>query len=509
MAGLHTWAGLLVGWILFAMFLTGTVSYFKEEITEWMRPELPHLTQAPNPSVTARQIADEIALLAPDSTQWNIQLPSERNRTVSAFWRVPKGHGARGFGQAHFDSATGLKVAGRETVGGEFFYRFHFQFHYIPVLWGRWLAGLCGMFMLAALISGIIVHKKIFADFFTFRWGKGQRSWLDAHGAFAVIGLPFHVMITYTGLVMLMAMLMPWGEMAAIKMPTERQELSAQMSAIVQSPESKGEKAPLAPVDDLVRQAQARWGDYGVGRIIVTNPGDVTARVGVTRGDKTRISASPQYMLFDGVTGKLLHVQDNVGPVAEMRGLLQALHMGHFADATLRWLYFLIGLAGTGMVGTGLVMWTVKRRQKLTDQEKPYFGFALVERLNIAGIAGLSIAMAAFLYGNRLLPFELPDRPAWEVHVFFLVWALSLLHALVRPAKKAWIEQLGAAAALLFLLPFINALVTTRPLWESLAKGDWVFVGMDATLWVLALLHAALAVRTARHRPRDRIRKPI
>ena len=37
MSSLHTWVGLLLGWFLYAMFLTGTVSYFKEEISQWMR----------------------------------------------------------------------------------------------------------------------------------------------------------------------------------------------------------------------------------------------------------------------------------------------------------------------------------------------------------------------------------------------------------------------------------------------------------------------------------------
>ena len=32
MSSLHTWAGLLLGWVLYAMFLTGTVSYFKDEL---------------------------------------------------------------------------------------------------------------------------------------------------------------------------------------------------------------------------------------------------------------------------------------------------------------------------------------------------------------------------------------------------------------------------------------------------------------------------------------------
>lgn len=40
MAWLHTWTGLIFGWLLFAIFLTGTLSYFKEEITHWSQPEV-------------------------------------------------------------------------------------------------------------------------------------------------------------------------------------------------------------------------------------------------------------------------------------------------------------------------------------------------------------------------------------------------------------------------------------------------------------------------------------
>ena len=40
MAWLHTWSGLVVGWVLFAVFVTGAASYYRAEISEWMRPEL-------------------------------------------------------------------------------------------------------------------------------------------------------------------------------------------------------------------------------------------------------------------------------------------------------------------------------------------------------------------------------------------------------------------------------------------------------------------------------------
>ena len=41
MAWLHTWTGLLVGWLLLLIFMAGTASYYREEISRWMRPELP------------------------------------------------------------------------------------------------------------------------------------------------------------------------------------------------------------------------------------------------------------------------------------------------------------------------------------------------------------------------------------------------------------------------------------------------------------------------------------
>lgn len=504
MSDLHTWSGLLAGWVLYAMFLTGTVSYFKEELSQWMRPELAHQARAPDAAAVAQRVADHLGKVAAGTPQWSLTLPTDRSNTASAFWRMPQAAagGRRTFGSATFNPATGEEVQARDTLGGEFFYRFHFQFYYLPAIWGRWLAGLCAMFMLVAIVSGVITHKKIFVDFFTFRWGKGQRSWLDAHNALSVFGLPFHLMITYTGLVTLMALYMPWGEQAAYTSPAQRQELTMQVSAFLQPGKPTGVAAPLAPVDAIVRQAQARWGADQIGRVTVTNAGDSSARVAVTPVDGARVSMSPQYLLFDGVTGKLIEAYDKVGAAAEVRGVMYALHLGRFSDLSLRWLYFVVSLAGTAMVGTGLVMWTVKRRQKLPDPQRPYFGFRLVERLNIAAVAGLSVAMTGYLWANRLLPADLAARGAAEVNVFFGVWGATLLYALARPARRAWIELLWAGAAVLALLPVLNALTTARPFWHSVAVGDWVYAGVDLMAWALALLHAMLALRVQRHKAR-------
>ncbi|WP_308217640.1 PepSY-associated TM helix domain-containing protein [Paenalcaligenes niemegkensis] len=399
MSNLHIWTGLLAGWILYAMFLTGTVSYFRDEISQWMRPEVPSQSQLADAADLAPRLISTMQTLAPASPQWGIRLPDARNNTASAFWRDDKR-----FQRATFDPATAQPLTLRESIGGEFFYRFHFQLHFLPVLWGRWIAGLCGMFMLVAIISGVITHKKIFIDFFTFRRGKGQRSWLDAHNALSVLGLPFHLMITYTGLVTLMLLYMPWGSDVAFREAAQRQAMQTELSAFVSPDHPSGEKATLAPVSVMVQQAQERWGRDGIGNINVNNPGDAAARVIVVRADDARVSSSPQYMMFDGTNGELLQTKDRVGPAAETRGVLYALHLGRFADYPLRWLYFLVSLAGTAMVGTGLVLWTVKRRARLPDPARPYLGFRLVEKLNIVSIAGLSVAMSAFFGGIDCCP---------------------------------------------------------------------------------------------------------
>jgi uncharacterized iron-regulated membrane protein len=49
---------------------------------------------------------------------------------------------------------------------------FHYTLH--GGMAGYWLVGWITACMLLALVSGVVVHKRIFKDFFTFRPGKGS-----------------------------------------------------------------------------------------------------------------------------------------------------------------------------------------------------------------------------------------------------------------------------------------------------------------------------------------------
>jgi uncharacterized iron-regulated membrane protein len=478
MAWLHTWAGLIFGWLLFAIFLTGTLSYFKDEITHWMQPEV----QA-HPVDDARSLAAAQTYLqqqAPSAARWFITLPSSREPGLSVMWQDKVDPGKRGnFVEKLLDPVSGQQVQARESRGGEFFYRFHFQLQ-MPYPWGRWLSTIAAMVMLVALITGIITHKKIFKDFFTFRPRKGQRSWLDGHNAVGVLVLPFHLMITYSSLVIFMSMVMPASILASYGNDT-RAFFNDVFPATDNAP-ALGQPGQLLPLGPMYEQAREQWAGGHVGRLVVNNPGDVNASVNVFRAGSDRVVHDfGSTVSFNGTTGELLRVSGEQSLPAAIGGSFYGLHMGHFAGPVLRWLYFICGLAGTAMIGTGLVMWLGKRQLKHTKTGVMPFELRLVEVLNIASMSGLMIAIAVFFWANRLLPASVVGRSDWEVNAFFIAWGLSVLHASVRQGRRGWIEQLSVGAMLFIGVPVLNALTTSQHLGVSLANGDWAMAGFDLT----------------------------
>lgn len=100
MSGLHTWCGLLLGWVLFAIFLTGTLAVFDRELNWWTQPELPATSAS---QITAVQTAQRwLEREQPNASAWNISLPTERLPSLS----VSTGEGRRGV-RTLLDAETG------------------------------------------------------------------------------------------------------------------------------------------------------------------------------------------------------------------------------------------------------------------------------------------------------------------------------------------------------------------------------------------------------------------
>lgn len=499
---LHTWSGLLLGWVLFIVFVTGTAAYWRESLNRYMRPELPRIEQ---PDRVVRGAVVFLQARAPDAKSWFIPVPTAQTPGAQVFWTPRPKDGEAPRRRSRRDNqaliaADGAPSAARETRGGEFFYRFHFDLHYMPVIWARWLVGVATMFMLVAILTGIVTHKKIFRDFFTLRRAKGQRSWLDGHNASAVLALPFHLMITYTGLVTLMALLMPW---AAVANYEDKAGLSEAMFPSAAEVERTDRPAPLVDLVPLLRDAERRLGGT-IASIQVANPGDAAARVTLTRAGSSMLSARTPAVAYDGTSGALVWAAPAPGGAIVTQGAMIGLHAGRFGDTTIRWIYFLCGVAGSIMVASGLVLWTVKRRERLPDPSRPPFGFRLVDRLNIGFLAGFPLACAALLWANRLLPVGTSARADAEIKALFVCWGAAFVYGLVRRPARAWPELLAVLAGLLLALPIYNLVAMPGGLAASIPAGDWVLAGTDLTILALGVGIAYAARRAGRHRPSQR-----
>ena len=496
MAWIHGWLGLIAGWILFAMFLTGTASYFRPEITRWMQPELP--MNRSTPAHAAQSAVDHLWQAGQDDVQWFIYLPDDRTAVTRAFVQ-PKPDAAgkpakrKRSPELELDPATGAPIHARETRGGEHFYRFHFQLQ-LPHPWGRWLAGLCAMFMLGAIISGVVTHKRIFADFFTLRWNKGQRSWLDAHNVTAVLALPYHAVITYTGLMTLVVMYMPTTIATNYADPAAFYQEAYGFSI---EKEASGRPATLRPVAPMVRDAERRFG-ADAARLVVRNPSDADSTVAIFSHPARGLNARGPFVTYSGTTGRVIEQSLDGGAAVSTAGVMLGLHTAQYAAPALRWVLFLLGLTGTAMVGTGLLLWTAARRR---PNATPFFGLRLVERLNIATIAGLPIAVATFLLANRLIPAGIEGRGDSEVAAMFYAWGAVALAQLARPARKAWREGFAIGALLCGAIPVVNAVTTARGLVPSLIAGDWVFASLDLAMLVSAALLGFASWRAGVEKP--------
>lgn len=521
MAWLHTWVGLVVGWILFFVFVTGTAGYVDDEITRWMEPErpLPMQVLPEQSSQMLDQALTQLQAHAPaESKAWTIILPHQAlnpraTQGLSIGWEeMPQpGQRARRGGE-ELDPVTGQiqpETEPRATAGGTGLYRMHYALHYIPYPVAIWLVGICTMLMLLAVITGVVTHKKIFTDFFTFRPGKGQRSWLDAHNIVSVMSLPFFLMITYTGLIFFMSIYMPTGREVMYGATEEGQQAYFQ-DLRQQKRDFLPISAPQASLSEMMHSAEQAWGKNSIASVQITHPADSQAYVELRRTGVTGVYwTRAETLRFNALDGSAMEPENNSNVTGDTHRVLLALHEGVFAEWWLRWLYFISGLLGCAVIGTGLVLWTVKRRTQhqkrmakaaaLSVSERfDAAGLRLVEILNAGTLAGLPLGLAAYFWANRLLPINMADRAAWEFHALFLVWGWSFLYASWRPLKRAWLELLYLTAAAYALIPVLNLLTTDRHLGVTVIHGDWGLAGFDLTMFGLAALFVYIAIKMKR-----------
>jgi uncharacterized iron-regulated membrane protein len=505
-AWLHTWAGVIVGSVLFAIFWMGTLSVFDQEIDRWMMPAT-RLPAAPKSIPLDATILPLLDQRAPNASQWLLRWPEHRIPVLRLMF--PNASGA--LVTLYVDPTTGEALPDPGTLGGSgFFFPFHYTLNLPHRNAGIWLVGLAGMAMLALLVSGVIIHRKIFREFFTFRPDRSfQRASLDLHNVLGVLGLPFHFVITLSGLIIFFSIYFP-SAFAATYGGNQATFFSEAFDIFSRPKAGRAEK--MESLDAPLREAMRIWaarGNAGEPYVLrVMHPGDANAYVEVNRSFEDRVTMTGFAVYIDGGTGEVLRVSHQA-PILVAQRFVAGLHFIQFEHWTLRWLYFLAGLAGCVTIATGLIVWLEARRKR--HKRLGLAGVRIVEGLTVGSTAGIVVATLAFFVVNRVLS---PDaslsglpRASLEVTVFYLVWLATFAHAWLR-SQRAWVEQCWAIAGLSCAAVMLNWATTGDHLLQSLSnRYRWPVAGMDALLLMTALA-ASLTAWRARNATR-RVPDPV
>lgn len=493
MAALHTWAGVVLGGVLLAVFWMGTLSVFDREIDRWMMPAT-RLPAPPADFSLDQTLLPAIERLAPGAEQWSVTLPNERSPALMLRYQ---GAGGASITRS-IDPRTGEIADAAGTLGGTgFIFPFHFSLHLRWLNLGIWLVGLAAMAMLVLVVSGVVIHVRFFREFFTFRPRTAlTRSSLDLHTTLGVLGLPFHFVMPLSGLIIFFSVFFPGTWQAAYS--GDRAAFVRDVFGSYQRPERR-EPAALGSLDAMIAQAERSWGEGQVSSLRVRHAGDAASYVELRRSSAEGVTLRRDQLYFDGVTGAELQRFGGGRPMLRAQSFIAGLHFTFFDHWLLRWLYFLAGLGGCGLIVTGFVFWLESRRARHARLRLP--GVRVVEALVIGSVTGIVIATLAFFLANRLLPAGAHaaglERHELEMLVFYTIWAAAFVHAAWR-SSAAWAEQCAAIAACAAAAVLANW-VTTGDHWvRALQRGAWSVAGMDAVLSLACGIAAAAARRLRR-----------
>lgn len=540
MTWLHTWFGLVLGFVLMACFFFGSLSVFDREIDRWAIPETRFAPQ-PMPSydqvlapvfqklrahpddmeATAKRVvgplphpdAMPMSSLYAYTTHRDPVLAIGGEFDISNKPKDASDEHQHVHGWATIDPRSGrfLPEDQQHKIGSDFFYPMHYNLHLHWMDLGYWIVGIAALVMLAALVSGVVMHRKIFREMFTFRPKKHtQRSTLDLHNLTGVVALPFHFIFALSGLIIFAGIYFPVSDTMLKPLAKQHDVVEAARTGLPHEP--AGVAAPLASVDAMVLEAKRRWAARDmpgeVGYLTINHLNDANGYVSIFRAGSDRVALVGQGVHFKASTGAVLREDPPPTVVSSINEFLTGLHLQHFKHWLLRWFYVLGGLAGCVCIATGFIFFVEKRKKQ--HAKAGVSGSRVVDALAVTTVTGMLIATVAMLVANRILPADLPQRGDWEEYSFWAAWVLAMAHAFWRTAPvlqaphyttpaPAWREQCWAVAALAVLAVLLNWATTGDHLVKTIGDGYSPVAGLDLSLLVAAGL-AVVAARRLRQR---------
>ncbi len=518
----HTWTGLIAGMALFIAFYAGALTVFKAPLARWAAPptavQAVPLSEAPDLIRRTLQAAPEAGrsfLLhlkpneaAPARLSWQIHnagADEHDTRLDRHYVAWMQADGALRVEQSQPSRLAECIDVLHRVVG-------------LPIDTdaSRWVMGLVAALYAVALVSGVIVLlPTLVKDLFALRLGRNlKRMWLDAHNVVGIVSLPFHLVMALTatvfafhdGIYALQDKMFHGGRLAA---------------AFGQRP---GATVPVAPRDPaamlapavLVAQAKALSPTFEPQALQYQQVTGPRAVVRIWGHDDTAISprAMGGFVALDPYSGRVTTVDYLPGRQGAATATLSsffALHFATYGGTPVRWMYFLLALAGAWLFYSGNLLWIESRRKAqrrggdVPQQRRSAYAMAAATAGVCLGcVCGVSLAIVAsrWLHGRVADPGSLPLR------IYYMVFLASVGWAFLRGGARASGHLLWFAASATLAIPLTSLLAWLFPGAGLAAHWSAEALGVDLTALAGAACFARMARAAAwraKHGPADSV----
>jgi len=352
---LHGWIGIKLSVLLAVIFVTGSIATVSHEIDWLLNPAIrvtPPGAGAGGARVSWGTMYERVRRTYPEAAVTGLFAPRGPRFAAEVFVQRPELEGTR---RVYVNPYTG-------AVQGETSYfnvqRFFRSLHYglfLEVV-GIYVVGFFGFVLLVSLATGLVVYRQWWRGFFRLRVTKGARVfWGDLHRLLGVWSIPFTLIIAVTGIWYFVEMaLYHAGRHPAPPAP----ELSAAKLA-------RHGTAPVPlPLDRQVAIARAAFPGLEIRSIFLPTTPAAPLYVDGQAGDLL-VRDRANTVLLDPYDGEVIHIQRaaELAPLHRWSDTADPLHFGTFGGLATQLLWCVLGLALSGLLFSGALLWLRRVRR--------------------------------------------------------------------------------------------------------------------------------------------------
>lgn len=438
----HSFTGIITGLLLFVICFSGTFAVFAPEL-DWL--VTPAARVSPGDETVSWGTIEAAARAAhPEAEVGSLQAPLNARAAATVAMSDEDGNAWLVRVDPYTGEVTGSTAHLYDIK--RFFRNFH-RFLFLPGI-GLYLVTLFAVTMLVSVVAALFFYKRWWTRFFRFKATRGRAFWSELHKTAGLWSLWFAVVIIITGL---------WYLFEAARLDFVDSKANyvgtGEYSVVeVEGGDAPGD-APRRPLDELVGAARQTWPELEIREMGFGWYGPEHALYLGGQDSFPLVRPRANQVQVDTRTGEVLW-QNSAGELPAYwiwSNMADPLHFGDFAGLISKSIWFVFGLALSGLILTGT--WLHAHRLAGAGRGRhrwPGTIAAIVTTfLVLAASAVFGLGEAARYYGPVVDGVRrLPDLPTGVSLVIFgwialtvailIAWAVLLWKPslLIRPRKR-------------------------------------------------------------------------